>query len=119
MKRPSLLFALLHVLSCTSVAVAQEQASDGGVTDPATRVFQLMLPSEHLLGDWGGVRSDLEDFGITPGLILVTDVAGNPSGGRSQGATAPTSVELSLFFDLERIVGLQGGSVFASFSERW
>ncbi|HWY14667.1 MAG TPA: carbohydrate porin [Rhizomicrobium sp.] len=119
MKRPSLLFALLHVLSCTSVAVAQEQASDGGVTDPATRVFQLMLPSEHLLGDWGGVRSDLEDFGITPGLILVTDVAGNPSGGRSQGATAPTSVELNMLFDLDKISHLSGGTIFTSFSERW
>jgi porin len=51
--------------------------------------------------------------------MLVTDVAGNPGGGRSQGATAPSSIELSLFFDLDRIFGLQGGSVFASFSERW
>jgi porin len=33
--------------------------------------------------------------------------------------TAPTSVELSLFLDLDKIVSLSGGSIFASFSERW
>ena len=78
-----------------------------------------MLPSEHLFGDWGGLRPKLEESGITPRLILVTDLAGNPRGGRSQGVTAPTSVELSLFFDLDKLFGLKGGSIFASFSERW
>ena len=52
--------------------------------------------------NWGGLRSKLEESGITPRLILVTDLAGNPSGGRSKGATAPSSIELSLFFDLEK-----------------
>jgi porin len=87
--------------------------------DPTGRLFQLVLPSEHLFGDWGGLRTKLEEKGITPRLILVTDLAGNPTGGRSQGATAPSSVELSLFFDLEKMFGLKGGSVFTSFSERW
>ncbi len=98
---------------------ARRQSSNDTFNDPTARVFQLMLPSEHLLGDWGGLRTKLEKQGITPRLILVTDLAGNPRGGRSRGATAPSSVELSLFFDLEKIFGLKGGSVFASFSERW
>ena len=82
-------------------------------------MFQLVLPSEHLFGDWGGLRPKLEESGIIPRLTLVTDAAGNPTGGRSQGATAPSSVELSLFFDLDKIFGLNGGSVFTSFSYRW
>ena len=76
--------------------------------DPTARVFELVLPSEHVFGDWGGLRSKLQESGITPRLILVTDLAGNPSGGRSQAATAPSSVELSLFFDLEKIYGVKG-----------
>ena len=87
--------------------------------DPTKRVFQLVLPANICSGDWGGLRSKLEESGITPRLVLVTDFAGNPSGGRSQGATAPSSVELSLFFDLEKMWGLKKGSIFASFSERW
>lgn len=105
----------------SSLAIAQEQTSsdDAAAINASARVFDLMLPSEHLFGDWGGVRSTLEDAGITPRLILVTDLAGNPIGGRSQGVTAPTSTELSLYFDLERIAGLRGGSIFTSFSYRW
>ena len=100
-------------------ASAKPQTSNDIANDPTSRLFQLVLPSEHLFGDWGGLRSKLEEKGITPRLILVTDLAGNPRGGRSQGATAPSSVELSLFFDLEKIAGLKGGSILASFSERW
>lgn len=87
--------------------------------DPTSRLFQLVLPSQHLLDDWAGLRSKLEEKGITPRLILVTDLAGNVRGGRSQGATAPSSVELSLLFDLEKMHILKGGSILASFSERW
>ena len=82
-------------------------------------MFQLVLPSDHLLGDWGGLRSKLEESGITPRWFLITDVAGNPSGGREQGATQASSTELSLLFDLNRIAGLKGGSVFMSMSQRW
>jgi len=102
-----------------TAASAKPQTSTDIANDPTSRLFQLLLPSEHLFGDWGGLRSKLEEKGITPRLILVTDLAGNPRGGRSQGATAPSSVELSLFFDLEKISGLKGGSILASFSDRW
>ena len=97
---------------------ARKRTSNDTANDPTSRLFQLVLPSDHLFGDWGRQRSKLEEKGITPRLILVTDLAGN-SRGRSQGATAPSSVELSLFFDLEKIAGLKGGSILASFSERW
>jgi porin len=98
---------------------ARKRTSNDTANDPTSRLFQLVLPSDHLFGDWGRQRSKLEEKGITPRLILVTDLAGNSRGGRSQGATAPSSVELSLFFDLEKIAGLKGGSILASFSERW
>jgi porin len=116
----SRLFPLaLLLLICAPAAFAQQQTSDDTVNDPTARVFQLVLPSEHLLGEWGGLIPSVEELGIRPRLMLVTDVAGNPSGGRSQGATQASSVELSLYFDLDRIFGLKGGSVFASFSQRW
>src|ERR1700752_1529179 len=110
--------ALLMLLICAPEVFAQEPtASDG--TSATLRVFDLVLPSEHLLGDWGGVRSELEERGITPRWVLITDVAGNPSGGRWQGATQASSTELSLFFDLDKIAGLKGGSVFMSMSQSW
>jgi porin len=112
------------LLLVSAAAFAQQESSNDlsrsdTFIDPTSRVFQLVLPGEHLLGDWGGLRSKLEEAGITPRWFLITDVAGNPSGGRYQGATQASSTELSLFFDLNRIAGLKGGSVFMSMSQRW
>jgi porin len=129
MKSRLFLIAVVLLSICAPVALAQQETSnDFGSNetgsnntsqDTTSRIFQLVLPSEHLFGDWGGERSKLEESGITPRWIFITDVAGNPSGGRSQGATQASSTELSLLFDLNRIFGLKGGSVFASFSQRW
>src|SRR6201993_3048629 len=116
MRRCLILLTIVLPLICT-VAVAQ--TSDDAPQDTSSRVFQLVLPSDHLLGDWGGVRSKLEESGIVARWFVITDVAGNPSGGRDQGATQASSTELSLFFDLNRIAGVKGGSVFVSMSQRW
>jgi carbohydrate-selective porin OprB len=70
---------------------AQQETNNETFKDPKARVFELALPSEQLFGDWGGLRPRLEESGITPRLILVTDLARNHSGGRSQGATAPSN----------------------------
>src|SRR5450432_325330 len=95
------LAAVLSVF-CAPVAFAQDNSGQPS-DDPTARVFELMLPADHLLGDWGGVRPKLEYLGVTPRLIVVTDLAGNPSGGLSQGTTAPTSIELSLIGDLDKM----------------
>ena len=103
----------LVLLAGTGSAFAQAQ------NDPATRVFQLALPQGHLLGDWGGLLPKLEAAGIEPTLTLVTDFAGNPIGGRSQGVTAPSSLAASLTFDLDKIAGLKNASLLVTGSERW
>src|SRR5215475_3094030 len=81
--------------------------------------FQLVLPREHLLGDWYGTRTWLEDHGVTPTLTFVTDSLGNPTGGREQGFTTANNLGLDLNFDLEKLAGLEGGSFLFSMSYRF
>src|SRR5262245_22893083 len=81
--------------------------------------FQLVLPREHLLGDWYGSRTWLEDHGITPTLTFVTDSLGNPTGGSEQGFTTANNVGLDLNFDLEKLRGFQGASLLVSMSYRF
>lgn len=100
-------------------AFAQEGTNPDTYTPPSIRPFELVLPSEHLLGTWGGVRTQLEDAGIKPNLTLVTDFAWNPSGGQSQGATAPSSLAFDVSVDLEKTSGLKGASLLATTSTRW
>src|SRR5215467_4361393 len=90
-----------------------------GAQVPASlRPFQLTLPREHLFGDWLGWRTSLEDFGISPTLTFVTDIAGNVTGGKNQGVTHADNLGLDLLFDLDKLLGLQGGSFLASISQR-
>jgi len=81
--------------------------------------FQLILPREHLLGDWDGTRTWLEDHGITPTLTFVTDSLGNPTGGREEGFTTANNVGLDLNFDLEKLCGFEGSSFLFSMSYRF
>lgn len=83
------------------------------------RPFEVTLPRGHALGDWLGARTELEDMGITPSLSLEVDLAGNPSGGRSQGITEASNLGLNLLFDLDKIANVKGASFLLQMSERW
>src|SRR5262245_51331866 len=70
------------------------------------RPFQLILPRDHLLGDWFGLRSKAEESGFSPTLTFVTDIAGNITGGKNQGVTYADNLGLDLLFDLDKLMGL-------------
>jgi porin len=93
-------------------------SSDSSDVPPNVRPFQLTLPHPHFFGDWYGARPWLEDKGLTTTLTFVSDVAGNVTGGRSQGVTHADNLGLDLLFDLEKLAGLNGGSFLASMSQR-
>ena len=112
---------VIVILRC-SAAVARSQdinEASAGTRSLGPLPFQLILPREHLLGDWYGTRTWLEDVGIVPTLTFVTDSLGNPSGGKEQGFTTANNVGLDLNFDLEKLCGLEGGSFLLSMSYRF
>src|ERR1044071_9562190 len=100
---------IVIVVFLCSLALAGAQAASpppAGRRPIADTPFQLILPSEHLLGDWYGTRSWLEDHGITPTLTFVTDALGNPTGGKRQSFTAFNNLGVDLLFNLEKLYGL-------------
>jgi porin len=82
------------------------------------RPFQLVLPKGQLFGDWYGMVPLLNSNGISPSVTFVSDVAGNPIGGKSQGFTHADNLGVSLEFDLDKLAGYQGATFLASMSER-
>jgi porin len=63
----------------------------------------------NLLGDMGGLRPALGQFGISFGITETSEVLGNPTGGRKTGTVYEGATELSLGVDLGKAVGLAGG----------
>ena len=119
MHRSRVAVTVLGILGWAAVA----QAGDTLEAPPATRPLadtpiRLVLPREHLLGDWLGARTWLEDHGVTPLVTFVTDALGNPTGGMRQGFRGASNLGLDLVFDLDKLFGLAGGSFEISFSAR-
>ena len=112
--------AILVILGWAAAAYAEDAPSaPAGTRSLADTPFQLVLPRGHLLGDWLGARTWLEDHGVYPSVTFVTDALGNPTGGKQQGFRGASNLGLDLIFDLGKLYGPAGGSFEISFSERF
>src|SRR5215510_14053448 len=120
-KSVSRILILIVILFCWAARLRAQDINEAsaGTRSLAPLPFKLVLPREHLLGDWYGTRTWLEDHGITPTLTFVTDSLGNPTGGTDQGFTTANNVGLDLNFDLGKLAGLEGGSFLFSMSYRF
>jgi porin len=74
---------------------------------------------EHLLGDWGGIRTSLENEGIYLSLDATAEFAGNPIGGIKQGATSANQVAFGADIDWQRLAGIYGLSTHVIFVSRF
>lgn len=63
-----------------------------------------------LLGDAGGLRSGLWNYGITFGIQDINEVWGNVSGGIHQGAAYDGVTLMSVGLDTQRAFGWEGGT---------
>lgn len=72
----------------------------------------------HLLGDWLGVRTALEDAGITPAVSYIGFAAANLNQGTSKEAQYAGQFGASLDFDMEKIGGIKGGTFRVAVTNR-
>ena len=64
-----------------------------------------------LLGDWGGIRTRLDDAGVKVSLGYKGEAAGNVSGGARKDATESGQFALTAALDSRKIVGFDGGTL--------
>ena len=70
--RARVVVACLVLLGGVAIARAEDVPSAPTATRAlANTAFQLVLPQEHLFGDWYGVRTWLENHGVTPAVTFV------------------------------------------------
>ena len=85
--------------------------------DPAVASGDASLP-EHLLGDWGGLRTGLLFKGINLDLGYVSETDAVVSGGRRQGVDYAHSIDLKVDLDMQKLAGLGGFSLHGAVGER-
>jgi porin len=75
--------------------------------------------TDYLTGDWGGKRTRLHDEGIDVFGFYNAIVSGNVTGGRDSGhVTYDHDIWLGVKFDLQKLVGWQGGTFAISGIDR-
>jgi porin len=76
--------------------------------DP-TDFFTDLWSRPTMLGDIGGLRTALGNYGISLGLYETSEVQGNTSGGLKQGAIYDGLTTLTLGIDTQKMFGWEGG----------
>ncbi|MFC3941256.1 porin [Pseudomonas gingeri NCPPB 3146 = LMG 5327] len=76
--------------------------------------------SSWMLGDWGGLRRELQEKGYDFGLSYIPEVATNIKGGYDHDRTARYADQfaLSSHFDLQKILGIQDADFQLTITER-
>jgi len=90
--------------------ISVESLPPGG-TDPEQAIPDFAGPG--VTGDWWGWRDRALEAGIDLQVSLTLDWVGSFSGGLARGSATPWLLNLGLNLDLGRLVGWQGGEVFA------
>jgi porin len=118
--------AMLGLVNATVFAIptsAEEKPSPSRGTDIAEDTFvssrssliESFSEKDHLLSDWGGVRTRLVERGIHFQAGYIGEVMGNLSGGLKRGAVYEGLFESGVTFDLEKLTDAwRGGIVRAS-----
>ena len=110
--------------SILSFAAASASAQQTDAQDDIVQVQQAAEPkaadpgTEHLFGDWSGLRTKLADHGVDLSLDYTTETAWNVSGGRRQGADYAHQIGVAANIDWEKLAGVPGFSTHTIFVNR-
>ncbi len=115
----------LALLICPAAALTAAAQTPGNASSFETfpQAFDATVAAfdppggEHLLGDWGGIRPQLESRGIYLQFGAIAEFAGN-TGGVQQGATSANQIAISADIDWQRLAGLTGFSTHVIFVNR-
>lgn len=99
---------------------ARERGSVSPVPPPADSAREWFGHSDwwtwsRATGDWGGARSTIEDAGFIFNGSAITEWSRVFSGGLDNASAFRFLLDLNLTVELEKLVGLKGGTVFADF----
>lgn len=100
-------FPLFGLVLLGAVPAAAQQTTSGGWLDQST-----------LTGDWGGLRTELQDDGINLRAHWTTESAGNPAGGHYQTARYTQQFDLGADFDLSRLWGIPDAKIQFTLTDR-
>ena len=105
----------LAIVGLVNAALANSTPPSAQAPGPLGLTWQ----GQNLLGDMGGLRPALAEYGVTLTLLENVETFGNLSGGVQQGFEADGLTTVTLQMDTEKAFGLKGGALNASGLQYW
>lgn len=101
------------VLAGPMAVVWAEEAPPASASAGPSDVWASWLEGDYATGDWGGLRPELDDKGVTVGASAILDWSKNVRGGIDTANSAFRSfLDLNVTLDLGKLVGIEGGTLF-------
>jgi hypothetical protein len=92
------------------VRTGRESRGEEPIVRPADPEATLLRERAHLTRGWGGLRTWLEQNGITPTVTMLTDSSSVLAGGVERGDLVVRYLfDAEVEVDAERLFGLRGG----------
>ena len=129
------LAVLLLAWTSGSVARAQENTAGEPPENTVTATTEEPAPAaeaapatgydfwtaDYMLGDWNGLRTELKDAGVDMKFRLMAIPQFSMYGGRNTDESFESSFQMgyAFDFDMEKLVGIKGGSWFMRFRQTW
>lgn len=115
----SAIVAVAFALSVTVGTAARAQTAAPAAVPVAATPEANAKPAgfwerDTMTGSWGGVRTQLEDWGVKLGLVSENEAFSNLTGGIRTGTASDGLANASLTLDLDKLVGWNGASIYTN-----
>src|SRR5260221_6850289 len=111
----AILFSRVPPVSAQSTEKPADQPGDQAATESGAPSHPGGLwQREMLTGDWGGLRTALEQKGLSLGANEIGEVLGNITGGIKRGTVFEGRLEMLVDLDLDKAVGWSGATFHAN-----
>lgn len=116
MTKPTLLITTAVVLLASFAGSSRAGETPTVGNTPATASgIERWFSQDYMLGDWGGLRTDLAQQGVEFEFFYLGSVPGNVSGGIKEGAVYEHALLLALDLDFEKLISWKGASFHGSY----
>jgi len=100
---------VMALLAATFIANAGELQT----TNPPESSFERFCEQDYLLGNWGGLRTDLSKHGVDFEFFYAGSLPNNLDGGIKTGSLYQGALLMTLDLDSEKLAGYEGGTFHA------
>src|SRR5262252_2649320 len=108
------MLGLALLLASSPIQAAEETAAEAKPEAPPKSALEKFAEQDYMLGDWGGLRTDLSKHGVDFEFFYIASNPHNVQGGIETGSAYEGAALMLLDLDSQKLAGYEGGHFHAA-----